>query len=152
MPPSNRSCAFTAAATGERHSSAPMIDSVKVDSTQIAFTDGSGLAANNLITPMAFAQVLRYMARHPRFQTFNAGLPKAQQVGSLRNRFRGTPLEGRVRAKTGSIARVNTLSGYIDRPDGKTWTFSIQANHHAQRGRDMLARIDSVVVEMAKGK
>jgi D-alanyl-D-alanine carboxypeptidase/D-alanyl-D-alanine-endopeptidase (penicillin-binding protein 4) len=127
-----------------------LIDSVKVDSTQIAFTDGSGLAANNLISPMAFAQVLRFMARHPRFQTFNAGLPKAQQVGSLRNRFRGTPLEGRVRAKTGSIARVNTLSGYIDRPDGKTWTFSIQANHHAQRGRDMLARIDSVVVEIAK--
>jgi len=127
-----------------------LIDSVKVDSTQIAFTDGSGLAANNLISPMAFAQVLRYISRHSRFQTFNAGLPKAQQVGSLRNRFRGTPLEGRVRAKTGSISRVNTLSGYIDRPDGKVWTFSIEANHHTQRSRDILARIDSVVVEIAK--
>jgi len=127
-----------------------LIDSIKVDSTQIAFTDGSGLAANNLISPMAFAQVLRYIAGHPGFATFNAGLPHAQQVGSLRNRFRGTALEGRVRAKTGSISRVNTLSGYIDRPDGKVWTFSIQANHHTQRGRDMLAQIDSLVVEMGK--
>lgn len=127
-----------------------LIDSVKIDSTQIAVTDGSGLAANNLVSPMAFAQVLRYLARHPRFETFNAGLPRAQQVGSLRNRFRGTALEGRVRAKTGSISRVNTLSGYIDRPDGRTWTFSIQANHHIQRNRDMLAQIDSLVVEMGK--
>lgn len=127
-----------------------LIDSVKVDSTQIAMTDGSGLAANNLVSPLAFTQILRYIARHPRFETFNAAIPHAQQVGSLRNRFRGTPLEGRVRAKTGSISRVNTLSGYIDRPDGRTWIFSIEANGHIQRGRDMLAAIDSLVVEMGK--
>src|SRR6478609_2312971 len=127
-----------------------LIDSARVDSTQFSLSDGSGLSSSNLISPLAFAQILRYISAHPRFATFNAGLPKAQQVGSLRNRFRGTPLEGRVRAKTGSISRVNTISGFIDRPDGKVWTFSIQANHHTQRGRDMLARIDSVVVEIAK--
>jgi D-alanyl-D-alanine carboxypeptidase/D-alanyl-D-alanine-endopeptidase (penicillin-binding protein 4) len=127
-----------------------LIDSVGVDSAAFAVMDGSGLAAADLVTPRAFAQVLRYIARHPRFATFNDALPHAGQPGSLRNRFRGTRLEGRVRAKTGSISRVNTLSGYIDRPDGRTWTFSIQANHHAQRGRDVLAAIDSLVVEMGK--
>jgi serine-type D-Ala-D-Ala carboxypeptidase/endopeptidase (penicillin-binding protein 4) len=127
-----------------------LIDSMRIDSTQIAMTDGSGLAANNLVSPLAFAQVIRYIMQHPRAATFTAGLPQAQRVGSLRNRFRGTPLEGRVHAKTGSISRVNTLSGYIDRPDGRRWTFSIQANHHTQRGRDMLAQIDSLVVEMGK--
>jgi len=125
-----------------------LIDSVKVDSTQIAMVDGSGLASNNLVSPLAFAQILRFIARHPHAGVFNAGLPHAQQVGSLKNRFRGTILEGRVRAKTGSISRVNTLSGYIDRPDGRTWTFSIEANGHTQRGRDILAGIDSLVVEM----
>ncbi|HET7042082.1 MAG TPA: D-alanyl-D-alanine carboxypeptidase/D-alanyl-D-alanine-endopeptidase, partial [Gemmatimonadales bacterium] len=127
-----------------------LIDSVHVDSTQFATVDGSGLAASNLVSPMAFAQILRYIARHPHGAVFNAGLPHAQQVGSLKNRFRGTILEGRVRAKTGSISRVNTISGYIDRPDGKTWTFSIEANHHTQRGRDILAQLDSLVVEMGK--
>jgi D-alanyl-D-alanine carboxypeptidase/D-alanyl-D-alanine-endopeptidase (penicillin-binding protein 4) len=127
-----------------------LIDSVKVDSTQFLVTDGSGLNANNLVSPLAFAQILRYIARHPHAATFNAGLPHAQMVGSLKNRFRGTILEGRVRAKTGSISRVNTMSGYIDRPDGRTWTFSIQANHHTQRGRDILATIDSLVVEMGR--
>ena len=127
-----------------------LIDSVHVDSTQIAMTDGSGLAANNLISPLAFAQVIRFITQHPRAATFTAGFPQAQQVGSLRNRFRGTALEGRVHAKTGSISRVNTITGYIDRPDGHRWTFSIQANHHTQRGRDMLNQLDSLVVEIGR--
>jgi len=127
-----------------------LIDSVQVDSTQIAMTDGSGLAANNLISPLAFAQVIRFITRHPRAETFTAGLPQAQRVGSLKNRFRGTALEWRVHAKTGSISRVNTITGFIDRPDGRRWTFSIQANHHTQRGRDMLNQLDSLVVEIGK--
>jgi D-alanyl-D-alanine carboxypeptidase len=55
-------------------------------------------------------------------------------------------------AKTGSIDRVNSLSGYIERPGGKTWTFSIQANTHDVGGRAMLAQIDSIVVEIGKTK
>ena len=65
-------------------------------------------------------------------------------------RFVRTPLEGRVRAKTGSIYRVNTLSGYIERADGRRFTFSIQANGHTVPGKQMLAQIDSLVVQMAR--
>jgi D-alanyl-D-alanine carboxypeptidase/D-alanyl-D-alanine-endopeptidase (penicillin-binding protein 4) len=127
-----------------------LIDSVKVDSTQFSLSDGSGLSSSNLITPLAFTQLLRYMRRHPRYATFAAGLPQAGVVGSLRNRFLGTPLAGRVRAKTGSISRVVTLTGYIELDRGRTLTFSVLANHHAQPSRAMLAVVDSVVVEMSK--
>ena len=37
-----------------------LIDSMKVDSTEIAVEDGSGLAANNLIAPRAFTTMLRH--------------------------------------------------------------------------------------------
>jgi D-alanyl-D-alanine carboxypeptidase len=47
---------------------------------------------------------------------------------------------------------VNTLSGYIERPDGKPLTFSVEVNHHAQPTRVVLAAIDSVVLEMGKGR
>jgi serine-type D-Ala-D-Ala carboxypeptidase/endopeptidase (penicillin-binding protein 4) len=129
-----------------------LIDSMRVDSTQFSLSDGSGLSSSNLVSPLAFTQVLRFMRRHPRYSTFAAGLPMAGQVGSLKNRFIASPLAGRVRAKTGSIARVQSLSGYIELGGGKSLTFSVQANHHAESGRIMLNAIDSVVVEMGRGK
>jgi D-alanyl-D-alanine carboxypeptidase/D-alanyl-D-alanine-endopeptidase (penicillin-binding protein 4) len=127
-----------------------LIDSVKIDSTEFSLQDGSGLSSANLITPNAFARLLRFIRQHPGWSTFAAGLPRSGSAGSLRTRFVNTPLAGRVRAKTGSIAGVNTLSGYVERRDGKVLTFSVQANHHALPSRQILAQIDSVVVEMSR--
>jgi D-alanyl-D-alanine carboxypeptidase/D-alanyl-D-alanine-endopeptidase (penicillin-binding protein 4) len=121
-----------------------------VDSSQISLADGSGLSASNLVSPLAFTRVLNFMRRHPHFETFAAGLPRAGQPGSLRNRFQGTPLERRVMAKTGTISLASSLSGYIFTPQGDTLTFSIQANHHTAGDRAMKAQIDSLVVAMAR--
>jgi D-alanyl-D-alanine carboxypeptidase/D-alanyl-D-alanine-endopeptidase (penicillin-binding protein 4) len=129
-----------------------LIDSVGIDSTQFALSDGSGLSASNLMSPLAFTQLLRFIRKHPHWDTFAAGLPQSGNTGSLRNRFRGTPLEGKVRAKTGSISRVNTLSGFVELDGGKGFVFSLQANHHTQPTRAILAQIDSVVVDMARGR
>jgi D-alanyl-D-alanine carboxypeptidase/D-alanyl-D-alanine-endopeptidase (penicillin-binding protein 4) len=127
-----------------------LIDSVKIDSTAFALEDGSGLAAGNLVTPRAFAQLLAYMRRHPKGAAFLAALPRSRQPGSLLKRFVGTALEGKVLAKTGSIDRVNSLSGYIERPDGRAIAFSVQANSHAVPYAQMLAQIDSVVVQIGR--
>src|SRR6266571_2109740 len=127
-----------------------LTDSVKIDSTAFALEDGSGLAAGNLVTPRAFGQLLAYMHRHPKGAPFLAALPHAGQPGSLLRRFVGTPLEARVIAKTGSIDRVNSLSGYVERADGRTISFSVQANSHAVPYPQMLAQIDSVVVQIGR--
>jgi D-alanyl-D-alanine carboxypeptidase/D-alanyl-D-alanine-endopeptidase (penicillin-binding protein 4) len=126
-----------------------LIDSLRVDSTSFRLADGSGLSHWNLVTPRAFVQILAGMQRHPRFQTFRDALPVAGRTGTLRNRFRGTQLFGRVRAKTGSIAGVNTLSGYAETPSG-TWTFSIQLNNHTARNREALRQIDELVAAFAR--
>ena len=73
-----------------------------------------GCPASNLVSPLAFTQLLRFMRRIRTAETFAAGLPQSGSAGSLRNRFLGTPIEGRVRAKTGTISRTNTLSGYVE--------------------------------------
>lgn len=127
-----------------------LIDSVGIDSTQFALVDASGLASNNLITPRAFVQLLAWMRRHPTYESFAAGLPQSGAPGSLRRRYLGTALEGRVRAKTGSISRVNTLSGYVERADGQVLVFSVQANHHTLGSSRMIPAIDSVIVELAR--
>jgi serine-type D-Ala-D-Ala carboxypeptidase/endopeptidase (penicillin-binding protein 4) len=127
-----------------------LIDSVRVDSSQFSLSDGSGLSSSNLITPLAFTRILNFMRRHPRFPTFGAGLPRSGGAGSLRNRFVGTPLSGRVWAKTGSIPGVNSLSGYIETDRQGTLTFSVEANHHAVPSRLIMAAIDSLLIQMVK--
>jgi D-alanyl-D-alanine carboxypeptidase/D-alanyl-D-alanine-endopeptidase (penicillin-binding protein 4) len=127
-----------------------LIDSVGIDSTTFALSDGSGLSSGNLLTPRAFAQLLAYMYRHPRSAGFLRAMPRAGERGSLRSRFVDTPLEGHVLAKTGSIFRVQTLSGYVERPGGGVLAFSVMANNYVARYRDMMNQIDSVVVEMAR--
>ena len=127
-----------------------LIDSVKIDSAAFALDDGSGLSASNLITPRAFVQLLDYMYRHPKGAPFLAGLPRSGQRGSLLRRFIGTPLAGRVRAKTGSIARVNSLAGYVERSNGRRITFAISVNSHTVPTRQILAQIDSVVLQLAR--
>lgn len=122
-----------------------LIDSVGLDSTSFALRDASGLSATNFMTPAAMTRLLSWIRDHPRWPVFSAGLPRSGRPGSLRTRFVGTPLEGRVVAKTGSISTVNTLSGYIEREDGRPLVISILANHHLQGGSAMIARIDSVV-------
>jgi serine-type D-Ala-D-Ala carboxypeptidase/endopeptidase (penicillin-binding protein 4) len=129
-----------------------LIDSVRADSTQFSLEDGSGLSSGNLITPLAFTQMLRFIRGHPRYATFAAGLPHSGETGSLRTRFLDTPLAGMVRAKTGSIGEVNTLTGFIEPRSGHVLTFSVQANHHTLDTRTILHAIDDVVVEMAKGR
>lgn len=125
-----------------------LIDSMKVDSTQFSLRDGSGLSSGNLVSPHAFTTLLAWIRKHPGYPAFAAGLPQSGQRGSLRTRFVGTPLEGRVHAKTGSISRVNTLSGYVELP-GRTLVFSVEANNHTLGGRTILQQIDSLVVQLS---
>ena len=126
-----------------------LVDSLRVDSTQFALADGSGLSHWNLMTPRAFVQLLRAMRQHPAGASFRDGLPVSGGEGTLRFRSRGNGLAGRVRAKTGSIATVNTLSGYVESPMG-AWVFSIQINNHAAQNREALRRIDEVVAALLR--
>ena len=129
-----------------------LVDSAGLDSTAFSLDDGSGLSASNLLTPAGFTTLLRFMARHPKAGPFLAALPRSGVRGSLRRRFVGTPLEGRVVAKTGSIARVHTLAGYIERPDRGRITFAVMVNGHAIPERQVLAQIDSVVVRLGAAR
>jgi len=126
-----------------------LIDSLGVDSTQFRLADGSGLSHWNLITPRALVQILRRMLARPRGGVLRDALPVSGASGTLRFRFRGTGLTGRVHAKTGTIASVNTLSGYVESRTG-TWTFSIQLNHHTAGNRAAVREIEALVAAFAR--
>jgi D-alanyl-D-alanine carboxypeptidase/D-alanyl-D-alanine-endopeptidase (penicillin-binding protein 4) len=126
-----------------------LVDSLQVDSGSFRLADGSGLSHWNLMSPKALVQLLYAMRAHTGGRLLREAMAVGGNSGTLRYRYRSNALAGRVVAKTGSIAGVNTLSGYLETPDGP-WTFSIQINNHALPTRDVLKQIDRIVAELQR--
>jgi D-alanyl-D-alanine carboxypeptidase/D-alanyl-D-alanine-endopeptidase (penicillin-binding protein 4) len=55
-------------------------------------------------------------------------LPVAGQTGTLDERFVGTPLAGRMRAKTGTLAQATALAGYLQTTQGSQISFAFLMN------------------------
>ena len=117
----------------------------RVPADQFRFVDGSGLAPDDLVTPRAMIAMLRWMNEPTRRAMWWSLLATPDEEGTLRRRL--TPLRDRLRAKTGTIAGVNALSGFIALPDGRHRYFSVVVNHHT--GEDAVALIDAIVERAA---
>jgi D-alanyl-D-alanine carboxypeptidase/D-alanyl-D-alanine-endopeptidase (penicillin-binding protein 4) len=104
--------------------------------------DGSGLSRYDYVSANTLVAILRHMlgdARHA--EKFQAALAAAGASGTLANRMKGTPAEGRVRAKTGTLSNVRSLAGYATTLDGDTIVFAMMANNF----RVSAAEIDAIM-------
>ena len=98
----------------------------EVGITDVELTDGSGLARDNKASPESMVALLTYMRNHRHGRAFVDSLAVGGATGTLKERMEKTG--GRVKAKTGSIAGVSTLSGYAESASGELYIFSILAN------------------------
>lgn len=102
------------------------------DFASIQIVDGSGLSPLNRVTSRLTIHLLDLMRRTDVWETFHASLPEAASPNggshSLRNRMGGTSAARNLRAKTGTIAGVSSLSGYVEAANGEMLAFSIYAN------------------------
>jgi D-alanyl-D-alanine carboxypeptidase/D-alanyl-D-alanine-endopeptidase (penicillin-binding protein 4) len=107
-----------------------VLDGWGVPQDAYVLADGSGLSRYNYVCAELLVRILRQMYRDPRHrEPFMAALPIGGQDGTLARRFVGTRATENVHAKTGSIANVRALSGYVTTLDGEPLAFSILANH-----------------------
>jgi D-alanyl-D-alanine carboxypeptidase/D-alanyl-D-alanine-endopeptidase (penicillin-binding protein 4) len=116
-----------------------------VPSDEYIFYDGSGLSRQNLVTPNAVVTLLQYAAKQPWGRTYSETFPVAGVDGSLADRFRATPAQGLVLAKTGSLDHVKSLSGYATTTSGDRVAFSIFSNNFDVPGRRAQDAIDRIV-------
>lgn len=112
-------------------------------------SDGSGMSTYNRMAPRAVAALLRWAATQPWGPAWRATFPVAGVDGTLARRFGGTPLEGRLFAKTGTLNATNGLSGYLIARSGRTLVFSFFAND-VPGGGGATAVMDAVLVAIAE--
>jgi len=120
-----------------------------IGDNDVALNDGSGLSRNDLISANTTVQLLTYMSKHKYFAQFREALPVAGVDGTLRTRMRGTPAEGNLRAKTGSLSSVASLSGYVTTAGGERLVFSMMLNNYPDAAAVRRDSIDAIAVLLA---
>jgi len=119
-----------------------------LDLGQAVVTDGSGLSRSNRAPARLFVQVLRYVDRSFDFgPELLAALPLAARDGTLEDRAEA--VAGRMRAKTGRLDGVASLSGLVRTP-ARDLVFSVLVNGAQGGDADVVGAIDRFVEVLAQ--
>ncbi|MFC7756887.1 D-alanyl-D-alanine carboxypeptidase/D-alanyl-D-alanine-endopeptidase [Catellatospora bangladeshensis] len=101
-----------------------------LDPAQSTLHDGSGMSAGNKLTPRILTSLLvkAYGGGTVLGDFFN-GLPVGGWSGTMTERFgKSTTGFGVVRAKSGTLNGVNSLSGVVETADGRLLAFAVLAD------------------------
>ncbi|MEX1192059.1 MAG: D-alanyl-D-alanine carboxypeptidase/D-alanyl-D-alanine-endopeptidase [Brumimicrobium sp.] len=113
-------------------------------------TDGSGLSRSNGFSANHFVQLLNYMFNSKNYETFKETLPIAGVNGTLKSVCRGQAADGKMHAKSGTMNRIKSYSGYINSSSGKTIAFALIVNNDDLTNYSLLKRMESIFNEIAK--
>ncbi len=105
-----------------------------IDSATMQMVDGSGLSTQDRLQAATLVAVLRATASggRPELRSVLTGLPVAGFLGTLSGRFVTTQTAvgiGAVRAKTGTLTNVSSLSGVVVDVDGRQLAFALIAGN-----------------------
>jgi D-alanyl-D-alanine carboxypeptidase/D-alanyl-D-alanine-endopeptidase (penicillin-binding protein 4) len=129
---------------------AELMEQLGLQPEQYKVADGSGLSLYNYASAEMLVAMLRYawQTEHIHKQLLTS-LPISGFDGTLKKRMIGTPAEGNVRAKTGSVSGIASLAGYITASNGHILAFAIinQGVAPLSTGR---AFQDNVCIELSK--
>ncbi len=120
------------------------LETIGIPETACHFEDGSGLSRRTLISPRAITTLLGYMDSTVHREEWESMLPIGGEDGTLDTRFDRVPAARAIHAKTGTLATVNALSGYVTTLRGERLTFSIIANNFSAKPREIRRVIDRI--------
>lgn len=84
-----------------------------LDMSGIKIFDGSGLSRMDRLSPKWVASLYRWMNGSEMGREYSDLFPRAGREGTMRSFLKGTRLEGRLAAKTGSMRGIQGYGGYL---------------------------------------
>lgn len=126
-----RSGTLPSTASASRATVLRALDSMHVPRQGLLLNDGSGLSRRNVVSASTQAALLAACSRQTWAEEFRNTLAIAGVDGSIRRRMIGTPAMQNVRAKTGTLRNVSSLSGYVSTMDAEPLVFSFISNGSA---------------------
>lgn len=121
-----------------------------LDSSGFEVYDGCGLAAKNKIKPSVETQMLAKMARHPKGEYYINSFA-SPRIGSGSKRMQTLLYPWFTRFKTGYIAEVHGLAGYIFTMAGDTLSVAMYLNQTGKnKDADCKNTMDSVWIALVE--
>jgi D-alanyl-D-alanine carboxypeptidase/D-alanyl-D-alanine-endopeptidase (penicillin-binding protein 4) len=137
-------------AIGGRDKAGHVLMSWDVPRDSYVMADGSGLSRYNFVSSEALVRILQRMRTGPKHDpAFLETLPVTGRDGTLSKRLVGTPAEGKVRAKTGTVDNVRAIAGYVETAGGETLVFSMIANNFTASPGTIDAAADKALIRLA---
>lgn len=115
----------------------------------VRLCDGSGLSRYNLLSAASIVSTLEWCLDRPWGEQYRRSLPETGAEGTVEARLGDLPDRITVRAKTGTLTGVRTLSGYVFDDGEPVVTFScLLSNLTGEYEEKATERIDSFVREL----
>jgi serine-type D-Ala-D-Ala carboxypeptidase/endopeptidase (penicillin-binding protein 4) len=147
-----RSAGTPGSAEGGRQAVRETLTSWGIPADSYVMDDGSGLSRYDYVTADTVVAVLRHVWNDARLRgPFVAALPVGGRDGTLASRMKGTVLDDNVEAKTGTLANVRALSGYLETRSGEKLAFSIIVNNFTAPSAQVDTIVDDVLEAAAGG-
>ncbi len=137
-----------AAGDESAHAALATLRNAGIDTAGVSMADGSGLSRHNLVTPGAIVDLLKAMAHGPHASCYIESLPVMSVDGTLGSRLKGSVAEGRIRAKTGSMTHVRSLSGFVTTKNNEILAFSILSNNYDAAVQAVDTVVDRIILRL----
>lgn len=130
-----------------------LLKKMDVPTDGVTLKDGSGLSMDDEIPAQTLGSIMLQAASpdHGEVAGLFAALPVAAHSGSLDTRFKGDSASaaGKVRAKTGTLSKVSSLTGAVVDTDGRMLAFSVISNDHKDllKAEDALDAVSTALYE-----
>ena len=121
-----------------------------IDMNGLYICDGSGKSRTNIISPKQLTDILYNITTSAIFPVFYNSLPLAGISGTMHKWLKGTVGQGRLRAKTGSLAGVRSYTGYVHTIHGKNLIFAIIINNYTCPTKSLKQRIEKTMLRMVE--
>ncbi|WP_430868348.1 D-alanyl-D-alanine carboxypeptidase/D-alanyl-D-alanine endopeptidase [Demequina aurantiaca] len=125
------------------------LSAMGVDTAGLTLFDGAGFSEDNLISPHQLASTLVASRTDPNADELVNYMALGGLEGTVKSRYADTSAAGYLRAKTGSLTGVTTLTGIVTTADGRVLAFATMADGMPYGQSLPKAAIDEFVTALA---
>lgn len=115
---------------------------LNIDFNSVIIKDGCGVSRNNLLSTDWLTDALDKIYKDKNFESFKENMAQSGD-GTLSDRLLN--LRGEVWLKTGSLANISSIAGFVNSQDGNTYTVSIYIQNFKQDQKEIKNFEDEII-------